>query len=308
MQTNPDDSLEREHAPPGSAVYYATLFAGREPFAHRYRRGASIALHALRERWLDIIADTGEPHIKDHKINWWSDEIMEARDGRPRHPISIALSRCAKREFWCRPEVIDMLRAAGNATTDGLSREKTREDFCRDFGGNCLTLKYGLVNATQSASSSIDDAPPPFDAHAKDASRIKAIAACGRALECATLANPPPALWTGLQRLCEANPAQDEHQERASIASHFEGDDIERPHRQRIRWADDALGEALALITPAEDPLFLETEILLRIRQAEIRRALDLDEPRPASITPLRKLFIAWRCARKAKAHEKHRS
>ncbi|WP_025771599.1 hypothetical protein [Thioalkalivibrio sp. HK1] len=306
MQTKPDDSLEREHAPPGSAVYYATLFAGRGPFAHRYRREASIALHALRERWLDIIADTGEPHIKDHKINWWSDEIMEARDGHPRHPVSIALSRHAGREFWRKPEVIGMLRAAGDAVAHGLSQKRDVEDFCRDFGGNCLALKYGLVNAPQSASSPSEDPSPPLDACTKDASKVAALAACGRALERAMLANPPPSLWAGLQGLFKASPADLE--ERANTASHEEGDDTAKTHRQRIRGAGDALSEALALISPAKDSLFLETEILLRIRQAEIRLASNLDKPRPTSITPLRKLFIAWRCARKAKAHKQHRS
>ncbi|MBF2760049.1 MAG: hypothetical protein ISN28_07220 [Ectothiorhodospiraceae bacterium AqS1] len=302
MQTSADDSLEREHAPPGSALYYAIVFSSREPFAHPLWRGASIALHALRERWLDIVAGAGEPHIKEHRINWWSDEIMEARDGRPRHPVSIALSRYGGKDIWRKPEVVEMLRAAGNAVADGLCRMQAREDFCRDFGGACLSLEDALIHALPST----DEASIPLESGAENEDRIQTLRVCGRALECATLANPPPGLWAGLRSRSDTHPAQDKPRKEAT--SQPEGEDAKTLHRQELRWADNALGDAIALITPADDPLSLETETLLRIRKAEIRCASKPDTPRPTSITPLRKLYIAWRCARKAGAHKKHRS
>ncbi len=303
MQPNPDDFLEREHAPSGSALYYALLFSAREPFAHRHRRKASIALHALRQGWLDIIAGAHDPQVRDHKINWWSDEIMEAREGRPRHPVSIALSRYGGREFWRRPEATSMLRAAARAAAEGLSRESDRERFCHDFGGNCLVLEDRLPNAPpQDTPPASEQSPPPLESRPKNAPRIATLKDCGRAIECATLANPPPGLWLGLQRLCEKNqsppdnPTIDPGQspKRKPAATPIP------PRRQRLRHARKALQEALDLVGNAEDPLFLKTRTLIRIRQAEIERALAIETPRPVSITPLRKLFIAWRCARKA--------
>ena len=82
----PLDYCRNKVAPVGSALYYALRFA--PPAQH----DALLAVHAL-DRELDEIPDeVSDAGVGEVKLQWWREELQRAFDGRPRHPVSQALA------------------------------------------------------------------------------------------------------------------------------------------------------------------------------------------------------------------------
>ena len=180
---NPDRLLcLNEAAPPGSSLYYATLFAGTR------ERAALVAIHALRHTLLGIVDTIADPNVRAHKLNWWSDEIMEARDGGARHPVSVAITRHGGRRFWRRPEVLAVLSAVARVSAaNGLASNAARDCFCEDVGGGTAQFVRG-GGAFAPGDGALDD-----------------IRVLGAALERAMLAGTP-SVRSGLKRIPDSTP------------------------------------------------------------------------------------------------------
>ena len=116
---DPDRYCLDAAAPPGSSLYYATLFAGSR------ERAAFVAVHALRHALLDIVDTIADVNVRASKLNWWSGEIIEARDGSPRHPVSLAITRSCGKPLWSRPEVLAMLGAVARVSAAGGDRVRS---------------------------------------------------------------------------------------------------------------------------------------------------------------------------------------
>ena len=72
--------------PLGSSAYYSVRFAPRplhDPLA---------ALFAWRHEVGRVLDDVSDPGVARLKLDWWRDEIGRAIDGAPRHPLSHALA------------------------------------------------------------------------------------------------------------------------------------------------------------------------------------------------------------------------
>ena len=122
-------------APSGSSLHYATLFTGPR------ERAALVAIHALRQILVGIVDAIADSNVRAHKLNWWSNEIMEARDGRARHPVALSVTRHCGTRFWNRPEVLAMLSAVGTASAaNGIVSVAARDRFCDDVGGGTARL------------------------------------------------------------------------------------------------------------------------------------------------------------------------
>ena len=113
---DPDGYCLDEAAPPGSSLHYATLFTGAP------ERLAIVAVHALRHTLSGIIDTIADPDVRAHKLNWWSNEILEARDGRAHHPVAVAITRHGGTRFWRRQEALAMLSAIARALGRGRIR------------------------------------------------------------------------------------------------------------------------------------------------------------------------------------------
>ena len=171
-----------EAAPSGSSLHYATLFIGPR------ERAALVAVHALRHTLFGIVDTVADPDVRARKLNWWSNEIMEARDGRARHPVAVAITRHCAAQFWRHPEVLAMLTAIGRTSAaGGFESEAARDRFCEDVGGGTARLCAAAV-----AAGTSDTSGPHDD-----------IGALGSALECAMLAGAPIAR-SGLMRIPNA--------------------------------------------------------------------------------------------------------
>ena len=268
---NPDRYCLDEAAPPGSSLHYATLFVSAR------ERAAFVAIHALKHTLLGIDA-IADPNVRAHKLNWWSNEIMEARDGRARHPVAIAITRRGAPWFWRRPEVIAMISAIGRASAaNGFRSEAARNRFCEDIGGGTARLcAAGL---------------------AADAGPLDGISALGTALECAVLAGAPSG-WPCLAPIPDTAPNS------SGRAGRGRGPNTasQRLAEERTR-ARETLAEAVHDIPRRAGPAALVYRTLAQIQLAALMNALrkpPWTAPSSVSITPIRKLWIAWRTALRA--------
>ena len=259
-------------APPGSSLHYATLFVGAR------ERAVLVAIHALRHVLLAIVDSIADPNVRARKLNWWSDEIMEARDGRARHPVAVAITgHCGKR-LWRRPEVLAMLSAvAGASTANGLASEAARDRFCEGVGGGTAQLC-----ATAVAFDPGDGTPSDL--------RIP-----GAALEGAMLAGAPIAR-SGLQRIPDPAPGTRKRRDGGDSDGA-----AQRIVEERIR-ARKVLADTIRDMPRGAGPVMLVYRTLADIHLAALANALRKPAraaPPVASIAPLRKLWIAWRTVRR---------
>jgi phytoene synthase len=83
---NFDEYCQQKAAPPGSGSYYAL----RE--APAGRRLLLTALFALRREFEETVRETSDPAIGRTKLAWWQKELAALSAGTPSHPVSKALA------------------------------------------------------------------------------------------------------------------------------------------------------------------------------------------------------------------------
>ncbi len=81
----PDHYCQQKAAASGSSFYYAFLFL---PPA---RRRAITALYAFCREVDDVVDETQDAQLAATKLAWWRQEIGLLFDGKPQHPVSRAL-------------------------------------------------------------------------------------------------------------------------------------------------------------------------------------------------------------------------
>jgi 15-cis-phytoene synthase len=82
----PDEYCQQKAAASGSSFYYSFLFLPRE------RRRAITALYAFCREVDDVVDETADPQIAATKLAWWRKEVAELYAGDPHHPVSKALA------------------------------------------------------------------------------------------------------------------------------------------------------------------------------------------------------------------------
>ena len=81
----PDEYCQQKAAASGSSFYYSFLFLPTE------RRRAITALYAFCREVDDVVDDTLDPHLAAAKLAWWRSEIANMAAGNPQHPVTKAL-------------------------------------------------------------------------------------------------------------------------------------------------------------------------------------------------------------------------
>jgi len=84
---SPDEYCQQKTAQSGSSFYYSFLFLPPE------RRRAITALYAFCREVDDTVDDTADGSIARIKLAWWRSEVssMYAPEGKPTHPVMLAL-------------------------------------------------------------------------------------------------------------------------------------------------------------------------------------------------------------------------
>jgi phytoene synthase len=81
---------ENKVAASGSSFYYSFLFLPPE------QRAAITAIYAFCREVDDIVDECSNPEIATQKIVWWAAEIDRVFNGNPQHPVGIALQEPIK--------------------------------------------------------------------------------------------------------------------------------------------------------------------------------------------------------------------
>ena len=81
----PDEYCQQKAAASGSSFYYSFLFLPSE------RRRAITALYAFCREVDDVVDESLEPQVAHAKLGWWRKEILNLYEGKPNHPVSRAL-------------------------------------------------------------------------------------------------------------------------------------------------------------------------------------------------------------------------
>jgi len=82
----PDQYCQEKAAQSGSSFYYSFLFLPPE------RRRAITALYALCRQLDDTVDEASEASVARLKLAWWRTEIDRLFDGKPEHPVTQALA------------------------------------------------------------------------------------------------------------------------------------------------------------------------------------------------------------------------
>jgi len=83
---NPQQYCQEKAAKSGSSFYYSFRFLPET------QRNAIIALYAFCREVDDIVDKCSDANIASNKLDWWREEITNTFAGRPSHPVSHALS------------------------------------------------------------------------------------------------------------------------------------------------------------------------------------------------------------------------
>jgi phytoene synthase len=82
---SPDEYCQQKAAQSGSSFYYSFLFLPPE------RRRAITALYAFCREVDDTVDEIADPHIARTKLIWWRQELGAMQAGNPTHPVTKAL-------------------------------------------------------------------------------------------------------------------------------------------------------------------------------------------------------------------------
>ena len=94
--TTPQDYVQEKAAASGSSFYYAFLFLPPP------RRAAITAFYAFCREVDDVVDEVRDPGVAATKLAWWQAEVGRAFDGQPTHPAMQALMPWAG-EFGIEP-------------------------------------------------------------------------------------------------------------------------------------------------------------------------------------------------------------
>ena len=270
----PDQYCQDKAAKSGSSFYYAFLFLPPP------RRRAITALYAFCREVDDVVDECADAEIARTKLEWWRHEVRAIAAGKAQHPVTRALAAVAPSIRLDAPRLLEII--------DGMEMDLTHaryasyaelERYCHRVAGVVGLLSAEIFGYT-------DPRTPEYAHELGIAFQLTNIvrdvgedARRGR-------------IYLPVDELARFNvPAQDILETRETPAF------IELMHFQ-VERARATSARAFALL-PAIDRKAQRAGLMM----AEIYRAL-LDEidadgcrvlTRRTSLTPLRKLWLAWR-------------
>lgn len=86
--------------PEGSNLYYAVLFDNEK------NKNIIISFHAFLNELSDIIYECSDPGVARIKFKWWQDEIERLKNRQPRHPVTRQFLQC----ILINDETIDVFK------------------------------------------------------------------------------------------------------------------------------------------------------------------------------------------------------
>jgi phytoene synthase len=280
----PDEYCQDKTAKSGSSFYYSFMFL---PTA---QRKAITALYAFCREVDDVVDECHDIELARSKLNWWRAEIFGTFDGKPNHPVCQALTTPIKnfnlpKEYFL--EIIDgmamdlqqtryadftelSLYCYRVASVVGLLAAEIfgyENRATRDYAHN-LGMAFQLTNILRDVK--------------EDAER-------GR-------------IYLPLDELERFNVSEQD------MLQHRNSENIKKLLDFQAQRAKDYYDKAFSLL-PESDRYAQRTGIIMASIYQAVLREIEKDSSQVLkqriSLSPLRKLWIAWRTARSEKRRHK---
>ena len=270
----PDEYCQRKAAQSGSSFYYAFLFLPLE------RRRAITALYAFCREVDDAVDESTDAQLAHAKLAWWRQEIAGLFAGNPQHPVTRALQP-ALAPFGITAERL-------NEIIDGMEMDLTQtryldfvglERYCYHVAGVVGLLAAGIFGY-------------------KDARTLDYAKNLGTALQLTNIIRDVGEDARKNRIYLPMEDLQRFHVTAADILNARRGEAFVALMRFQVERAQSYYDKALAAL-PATDRRAQRPGLIM----AAIYRALLVEIEREGfqvlrlrtSLTPLRKLWLAWK-------------
>jgi 15-cis-phytoene synthase len=143
----PDQYCQRKAAASGSTFYYSFLFLPPE------QRRAITALYAFYREVDDAVDQAADPVAARAKLTWWRGEVHAAFDGTAQHPVARALAPVVRAYRVEEAQLVQII--------DGMEMDldynrypdfATLEIYCHRAAGLVCLLAAGIFGYTQPAT------------------------------------------------------------------------------------------------------------------------------------------------------------
>ena len=270
----PEAYCQEKAAKSGSSFYYAFLFLPPP------RRAAITALYAFCREVDDVVDESTDPSLAARTLQWWREEIENLYAGRPTHPVTLALAPHLVPYAITKNRLLEIIA--------GMEMDLHQSRYL-DFAGLAHYCHHvaGVVGLLSSNIFGAVD--PQSEVYAeKMGLAVQLINIIRDVGEDARIGR----IYLPVDELKRFNvPAADLLNGRSSPAF------IELMRFQAER-AKTIYGEALALLPPVDARVQRTGLIMGAIYRAlldEIERADFAVLNQRIALTPIRKLWIAWR-------------
>lgn len=274
----PQEYVQQKAAASGSSFYYAFLFLPRQ------RRAAITAFYAFCREVDDVVDEATDAGVAATKLAWWREEVVRGYAGQPSHPVMRALMPLAA-DY--RIEQRHLL-----AIVDGcqMDLEQTRyldfialQRYCH--------LVAGIVGEV--AAQIFGQTSPETTAYAH---RL------GLALQLTNIIRDVGEDAMRGRIYLPVNELQQFDVKAHEILKRQESDEFRQRFVALMRFqaerAHRAYDEALAML-PAQDRRSQKPGLMMGSIYRDLLREIERDDFRVlrqrVSLTPLRKLWLAWR-------------
>jgi len=100
---NPDQYCQDKAAASGSSFYNSFRFLAKD------KRRAITALYAFCREVDDVVDECSDEDVARTTLNWWRSQVAEIYDGKPQHPVAIALVPIVKQFNLAQEHLLEII-------------------------------------------------------------------------------------------------------------------------------------------------------------------------------------------------------
>lgn len=280
----PDAYCQDKTAKSGSSFYYSFMFLPDE------QRKAITALYAFCREVDDVVDECHDTDLARSKLNWWRAEIFGTFDGKPNHPVCQALSVSIKNFNLPKEHFLEII--------DGMAMDLQQTRYANFTELNLYCYRAASVVGLLAAEIfGFEDRATLDYAHNLGLAfqltnilrDVKEDAERGR-------------IYLPLDEMEKFGVTEKD------ILTHHHSDNMKKLLDFQAQRAQEYYDKAFALL-PEGDRYSQRTGIIMASIYRTVLNIIEKDSPQVlkqrTSLSPLRKLWIAWRTARNEKSRYK---
>ena len=271
---SPDEYCQQKAAQSGSSFYYSFLFLPHE------RRRAITALYAFCREVDDAVDECSDASVAHNKLAWWRKEIGAMLAGSPTHPVTLAL----------QPHMATYALDGQHllAIIDGMEMDLSQTRYL-DFIG-LQRYCWHVASVVGILSARIFGATRP--------DTIRYAEKLGLAFQLTNIIRDVGEDARKGRIYLPVSELQQFNVTAADILNARHGENFEKLMRFQAQRAQQAYDEAFALL-PAEDRRAQRPGLMMAAIYRALLNEIEQDGfhvlTQKISLTPIRKLWLAWK-------------